>query len=795
MTAEHQGIILVVDDEAANLGVLFEHLRREGFKVLIAEDGASAFERVEYMPPDIMVLDLKLPDMDGFELYRQLRKRPQLTETPVIFLSALTGMAEKLKAFEMSAVDYVTKPFEPEEVVARIDKHLTIRNLRKQLEKTNAQLRQEIAEHKQKEAALQNSQEQLALIIDNMPALIGYVDAYQRYIYVNQAYAEWCGNSKETLIGKLVRDILSEEGYHRVCHYIETVLQGKRVSFEDRRVDRHGQSRSISVDYVPHFDGQGNIKAFFVLIQDITRYKQLQDALQEAKDAAESANQAKTVFLANMSHELRTPLNAILGFAQLMAKNPRIPGEEQENLGIIQRSGEHLLTLINQVLDLSKIEAGQITVNEKDIDLFRLLQEVEEIFTFRTQQKGLSLVINREDTVPQYIRTDDVKLRQVLINLLSNAVKFTKHGGVTVRVKGQRLKVKGQRQEGETLHLSPFTFHLYFEIEDTGPGIAPEELNTLFEPFTQTITGRQLQEGTGLGLGLSRKFAQLMGGDIMVTSDVGRGATFTFTLQVGIIEQASLVKQPSLLARRPIALEHGQPRYRMLIADDKRDQRKLLVTLLHSFAISTTDSINSGQDSEQRVSTSLDTGFELREATNGQEAFELWQTWQPHLIWMNIRMPIMDGYTATRKIRNSTSEHRNVPIIAMSTSSFEDEHDIAISKGCDDFLRKPFREVEVFDLLHKHLGIRFVYEEGKGQKAKGEGQKVKEVLTPEAFAALPDELRIGLQHAVEIIDMERANSLINQIREHDKPLAEVLAKLVKNYRFDTLQELFGGREQ
>ena len=191
MISEHQGIILVVDDETADLGVLFEHLRRAGFKVLIAEDGASAFERVDNMQPDIMLLDLKLPDIDGFELYRLLRARPQLAETPVIFLSALTGTAEKLKAFEISAVDYVTKPFEPEEVVARIDKHLTIRNLRKQLEETNAQLRQEIDEHKRKETALQNSQEQLALIIDNLPALIGYVDAHQRYIYVNQAYAEF----------------------------------------------------------------------------------------------------------------------------------------------------------------------------------------------------------------------------------------------------------------------------------------------------------------------------------------------------------------------------------------------------------------------------------------------------------------------------------------------------------------------------------------------------------------------------------------------------------------------------
>ena len=802
MTAEHQGIILVVDDEVADLGILFEHLQQAGFKVLIAEDGTSAFERVDYMQPDIMLLDLKLPDMDGFELYRQLRKRPQLAEIPVIFLSALTGMAEKLKAFEMSAVDYVTKPFEPEEVVARIDKHLTIRNLRKQLEKTNAQLRQEITEHKQKETALQNSQEQLALITDNIPALIGYVDAHQRYIYVSQAYAEWYVCSKEQVIGKHVKDVLPEETYQRVCQYIETVLQGKRVSFEDKRIDRHGQSRSISVDYVPHFDGQGNVKAFFVLIQDITRYKQLQDALTEAKDAAEAANQAKSMFLANMSHELRTPLNTILGFTQLMERNPQIPLAEQENLGIIQRSGEHLLTLINQVLDLSKIEAGRITLNAKDFDLHHLLDDLKDMFSLKVQNKGIHLIFERAHNVPRYVQIDEVKLRQVLINLLSNAVKFTEEGKVMLHVEMGRRPVSEETAHRQTGR-QPTSTIIQFTISDTGQGIDPEEIDAVFEAFRQTESGRRAGEGTGLGLPISRKFVQLMGGDIRVKSEIGQGTTFTFDIRVGLVDQSSITNHQSSISRQIVTLEPGQPRYRLLIVDNKPDNRKLLVNLLNTVA-------HSAGGSEQ--------GFELREASNGQEAIDIWNTWQPHLIWMDMRMPVMDGYEAAKHIRARGTRHealgaekskqetsdlqnpeprtQNPIIIAVTASSFEEEQAVILAADCDDFLRKPFHETEVFDLLHKHLGVRFVYEETHqvaGRRSQGGAQGPVPLLTSEALAALPEELRTRLQQAVEAIDLVSALSLIEQTRQHNVSLAEALTKLVKDYRFDILQALFEGK--
>ena len=311
--------------------------------------------------------------------------------------------------------------------------------------------------------------------------------------------------------------------------------------------------------------------------------------LADEKERADIANQAKSAFIANMSHELRSPLNAILGFAQIMTRSQTLPNEHQESVGIINRSGEHLLALINNVLDLSKIEAGRIALNEKNFDLHRLLDDIHDMFQLKAADKGLQLLLEIAPNLSRYIRTDEVKLRQILINLINNALKFTEKGSICLR--SQNLE----------------SSRLVFEVEDTGPGIAPEDLNKLFEAFTQTESGKQAQEGTGLGLSISRKFVRLMGGEMRVRSQVGKGTIFNFEIQMEEVE-ATEVESQQADQRRIISLEPGQPRYRLLIVDDKPINRQLLVKLLSPF------------------------GFELAEARNGREAVDIWQQWQPHLI-------------------------------------------------------------------------------------------------------------------------------------------------------------------
>ncbi len=509
---------------------------------------------------------------------------------------------------------------------------------------------------------------------------------------------------------------------------------------------------------------------------------------QRAEEAAKAANQAKSTFLANMSHELRTPLNAILGFAQVMVRNSGMPAEDRKNLGIIHRSGEHLLTLINNVLDLSKIEAGHITLKESHLDLYRLLQDIENMFRLKAEKKHVRLLVTRRADVPQYIWTDDVKLRQILINVLGNAIKFTEEGSVAVRVRSETRSLRSAVVEGtEERHSEgsvPHYKHIQFEIEDTGPGIAPEELERVFEAFAQAKTGREAQEGTGLGLPLSRKFVQLMGGDITVRSEVGQGTTFTFDIVVRTIDTTA-VEDASPVCR-VMTLAPGQARYRMLIVDDKPTNRQLLVKLLTSLVPS------------KDVSTAQEQGFELREAANGLEAIEVWKTFQPHLIWMDLRMPVMDGYEATKyiksEIRNSKSEIQTI-IIALTASSLEEDRSRSVSAGCDDFLRKPFQESEIFEKMHTHLGVRFIYEEEKQSIIANRQAIIAKTFTPETLAALSENCRTGLQEAVERLDVEMTTTMIDQIRGQNEPFAEALTHVMKHCRFDRLQELFQPSER
>jgi signal transduction histidine kinase/ligand-binding sensor domain-containing protein/CheY-like chemotaxis protein len=487
-------------------------------------------------------------------------------------------------------------------------------------------------------------------------------------------------------------------------------------------------------------------------IQVSERTKELQAEKNRAiilQKEAETANQAKSIFLANMSHELRSPLNAILGFAQIITRSQKLDKENQENIGIINRSGEHLLSLINQVLDLSKIEAGRTTLNENHFDFYRLLDDLEDMFHLKADDKHLQLLFERAPSVSQYIYTDELKLRQVLINLLNNALKFTIDGGITVRIHSKTIETELKQQRAV----------IEFAVEDTGPGIAPDELDDLFTAFIQTATGKQAQEGTGLGLPISRKFVQLMGGDMVVNSEVGRGTRFQFQIQCQLSE-ASQIKL-SAHEKRIIALVPNQPRYRILIVDDKWTNRQLLIKLLNPL------------------------GFELKEAENGQQAIDIWDEWQPHLIWMDMRMPVMDGYTATQQIK-AHIKGQATAIVALTASVLEEERAVVIDAGCDDFLRKPFKENDIFDMMHKHIGVEYIYDDPIQTSAT---ETDTDELTPDNLATLPAELLARFEQATDLDDPEQIESIINEIRLHHQNLANRLMELAELFYYDSILNL------
>jgi two-component system sensor histidine kinase/response regulator len=465
-------------------------------------------------------------------------------------------------------------------------------------------------------------------------------------------------------------------------------------------------------------------------------------ALRIAKEAAESANRAKSTFLANMSHELRTPLNAILGFAQLMERSGDLTAQQQDFLSTINRSGEHLLTLINDVLEMSKIEAGRIALHPVPCDLYCFLHAIEDMVQVRAEAKALTLQVELASNLPQYILVDEGKLRQVLINLLGNAIKFTDAGGVRLRV----LLVPNK---------------LHFEIHDTGRGIAADELHQLFQPFVQTASGIQVSEGTGLGLTISRQFVQLMGGEIQVNSTVGLGSTFSFEIPVELTVPFESV--PSKLHRRVLKLAPNQPVYRLLIVDDRAENNELLAHLLNSV------------------------GFETRLATNGQDAIAQWQIWQPHLIWMDMRMPVMDGYEATEQIR-LLEPIRKTKIIALTASAFEEQRSRILAVGCDDMVRKPFQEHIIFDKLTEHLGVQFLYAESQPPQQAAGRQKNAEI-DPAFLQVMPIEWIAALHQAAIEVDTDLISQLIDQITESHTELARGLMNLSNRFCFDEILEL------
>ncbi|MEH2042252.1 response regulator [Nostoc sp.] len=796
----------------------------------------------------------------------------------------------------------------------------------KQLQASFSALEAKNAQMQVLNEALSHNQSQLTQFLEAIPVGVFIIDAEGEPYYTNQIGQQILGQGA---IAEVKVEELSEiyQAYLAGTNQlypsdrlpILRALLGESTRVDDMEIRCCGNITRIEVLGKPIYDESGNVAFAIATFFDITQRKQTENLLAEynrtleaqvkkrteefqqvieqlqttqeeliqsqkiaaqeqqaaVREAARSAaaNLAKSEFLANMSHELRTPLNAILGFTQVMSRDYSLSSEHQENLAIINRAGEHLLKLINDILEMSKIEAGKITLNCSSFDLIHLLKNLEEMLHLRATSKNLELLFECAPDIPKYIETDENKLCQVLLNLLGNAIKFTDQGRVTLRVRlgaGEQgsstslrdaarsllpqsgtatLSDRGAGEQGEQ-NLS-YPSLLFFEVQDTGCGIAAQELELLFEAFEQTEIGRKFQQGTGLGLAISRKYVQLMGGDITVSTMPGVGSTFAFDVQIALTCPREIpINQIKSQIR---ALAPSEKVYRILVVDDSKESRMLLVKIL----------------------TSL--GFEVNEATDGSEAITNWESWQPHLIFMDMRMPVMDGYEATRIIKarqighgtantsrrfpklkqlvssgsqylaeeltdsgedevlkvvrkeSSTPEttgviendasgasnlrsrmptawappydfsrtmpdssNTNTIIIALTASAFEEERQKILSIGCDDFIRKPFKQEVLLEKLSKHLGLKYTNQVETTNTVVVDQATQIFVSVAELLGHLsqmsPEWLQ-QIHYAAASCSDELILELLKQIPSDNAQVSQVLRDLANNYQFEKIMEL------
>jgi PAS domain S-box-containing protein len=616
----------------------------------------------------------------------------------------------------------------------------------------------DITERKKAEEALRRSEDRYRSILEAAPDAVVISNSEGKIVLVNTQAERMFGYSREELLGRDTASLLTERErsshvQRRAAYFanFQALAVGTAVEIRGLRAD--GTEFPIEARLSPLKTDGDSLK--LAAYRDVTEQRDAeQRRLQlEIKVAeAEAANKAKSLFLSTMSHEIRTPMNAILGYAQLMLRDPQLGPDAQANLKIINRSGAHLLNIINNILDMAKIETGRLQVAPKPFDIRSLLRDLENMFRLRAESKGLQFEVHVSGEPVTQITADDGKIRQVLINLLGNAIKFTERGRVSLDVCLSRSSEQG-------LQLSA-------QVDDTGVGMTPEEQNEVFQPFAQGRSGQRVQHGgTGLGLAISLGMAQLMGGHITMSSQPGRGSTFRFEIPVERGDDRDLPSQ-SMPQRRVLGIESGPAAPRILIADDQADSREWLTKLLASL------------------------GFSVRSAGNGKAAVLAWQEWSPQLILMDIHMPVMNGLEATREIKSRPSGNDTV-IVALTADAMEDHRQLAFENDIDDFISKPCIEGELLEKIRKHLDLVYVYAEETPCEATGPATNVATPQKPGSIqpGGLPLDLIPCMREAIVHGDKARLDGLILTIEERgDARSAKALRELADRYQYDRLIE-------
>ncbi|MBF0622843.1 MAG: response regulator [Magnetococcales bacterium] len=683
--------ILIVDDNPANLGLLNSILTDAGWRVRIAPDGSSALTSVVLKSPNLILLDINMPDPNGWEVCRRIKKDSALQDIPIIFLSALTETKEKLRAFEMGGVDYITKPFSAAEVLARVKVHLHLsatqamlaershellqenafrRKAEQALRVTNASLEEKVRERTEEltkiNRALAESEQRYVDLYDHSPDMYVSVNAETACVEVcNQTLVNKLGFAKEEVIGSSIFNLYHPDCLENVKQtFLSFVTTGEVHNAELALIQKDGAKIDVNLSMTSVRDEQGNITYGRSCWIDITERKRIELALAAARERAELANQAKSEFLAMMSHEIRTPMNAILGNIELLQEKDITEEERLSYLAVQQYAGESLLKLIDDILELSRLEAGGVEqVSQNSFDLRSLMKSVASMLDRLANAKGISIQVEVEQTMAQHWIGDERRIRQVLLNLAGNAVKFTKKGDVQLKAK------RSQKGEGVTL-----------TVADTGIGIPQEQQQHIFDKFYQVdSTSTRQYGGSGLGLAIVNKLIHLMNGSINVESVEGSGTRFELTLPIQKTVSESL--KPSEFSQIPsVSKPVSEVSLSILLAEDSKDNAILIRSFLKR------------------------TNHHLTIVENGALALEAVQKNTFDLVLMDMQMPVMDGYAATKEIRRLESEGvlTPIPILALTAHALAGDSKKSLAAGCDAHLTKPIKKMDLLQTISKH---------------------------------------------------------------------------------------------
>ena len=727
-----QGRVLYLEDSAAQRLVLVRMLEEAGLTVDAHASAESAWADFGARDYDLVLTDIVLEgEMSGLGFINRIRRQPgEKGDVPVLAVTAFDDLSRRIELYMLGVSDYIAKPVVEEELLIRVNGMITQRRLRQELAR-NLELSREFA-----------SVNRFRTLFERSPDPI-WIIAEQRFVECNEAALTLLGNAdRDAVLGRRP-DQLSPERQPdgQASRALSEAMMAQalergihRFEWVHRRLDGSEFPVEVTLSRIVWHDAP----ALYCVWRDISDRK-----------AAESASRAKSSFLANMSHEIRTPMNAVLGFAQLLWRDMGLTDHHREQITAILRSGEHLITIINDILEMARIESGRVSLNPIEFDLHQMLDDIERMFNLRAQSKNLHFKVEKEGNLPRCVLADNTKLRQVIINLLGNAMKFTPDNGTVV------LRVNSTLEQDKMLCL-------HVEVQDTGIGISSEDLPRLFKPFFQAEPGRQMAGGTGLGLAISQEFVRLMGGELTVRSSERTGSVFQFDVSLSLGDDA-LLKSSEKAVQKVVCLKAGQPAYRILIVDDLLMNRVLLERVL------------------------VPVGFQIRMAEDGAEAVTLCREWLPHVVLMDLRMPRMDGYEACRLIRSNHGT--TVKIIVISASAFQENQQQAVEMGADAFMCKPFRPAELYEQIQKLIDVEYEYQELRMVATGNPCADEDKPLTADDIARLPEELVKQLQEATSRADYEQMLALAEKMEACDSLLGNKVRKIIEQFDYQSLKNI------